>query len=57
MLELLTVEYIDKFHQTMQTKLPSQILERSMDLRTYAVDLEYVNYAACISSNKFFERM
>ena len=41
--ELATIEYFDQFHQTLQTKLLSQILERSMDHHTCAMDLAYEN--------------
>ena len=42
-LELVTIEYFDEFHQTVQTKLLSQPLERSMDHHNCGMDLTYEN--------------
>ena len=44
-LELATIEYFDQFHQTLQIKLLGQVLERSMDHHTCAMDLAYENEA------------
>ena len=44
-LELATIECFDQFHQTLQIKLLGQVLERSMDHHTCAMDLAYENEA------------
>ena len=57
LLELLTTECIDQFYQTMQTKLPKQVLERSVDRYAYAINLKYINYADCMPNNELFEKI
>ena len=51
------VVYFGHFNQTTQAKLPTQVLERSMDLYGCTMALIHLNWAKCVSSNELFNRV